>query len=105
MNFTGVFPVRSGPSLRKVGSELAAVEEITWNNYSNSHKTPTTIRPAADPEYELSVEWKTTRDRLLAAGRCRRSAARVLLINERRPQQRRLRAGSRKLHDGGARSA
>ncbi|MGZ8291046.1 MAG: flavodoxin family protein [Telluria sp.] len=75
------------PAFRKVGAELAAVEEIAWENYRDGHKAPVTAKAGpgfADPDYELSVEWRAARDRLLEADQRQKDAAtpsRVLLIN------------------------
>jgi multimeric flavodoxin WrbA len=49
---------------------LARIEEIAWRNYQDGRKAPVTRKAGpgfADPAYELSVEWRETRDRLLAA--------------------------------------
>jgi multimeric flavodoxin WrbA len=46
------------------------VEEIAWQAYEEGRKAPVTRKAGpgfADPEYELSVEWLATRDRLIAA--------------------------------------
>jgi multimeric flavodoxin WrbA len=75
------------PAFKAVGSELATVEEVAWNNYRDSHKAPVTVKAGpgfADPEYELSVEWKATRDKLLAAEAVQKNPStrsRVLVIN------------------------
>ncbi len=75
------------PAFGEVAGELAAVEEVAWNNYSESHKAPRTRKAGpgfADPEYELSVEWIEARDRLLTAEAVQKNPAtrsRVLLIN------------------------
>jgi len=75
------------PSFEQVGQELAAVEEVAWNNYIDSHKAPITVKAGpgfADPDYDLSVEWKEAHDRLLAAEARQKDPAtpsRVLLIN------------------------
>ncbi|WLI90118.1 flavodoxin family protein [Massilia sp. R2A-15] len=74
------------PAFDQVGAELASVEEVAWNNYQESHKAPITEKAGpgfADPGYDLSVEWKATRDRLLAAEKLQKDPAtksRVLLI-------------------------
>lgn len=51
---------------------IARLEAIAWDAFSEGRKAPHT-RPAgpgfADPAYELSDEWRATRDRLLAAQR------------------------------------
>ncbi len=65
---------------------LAQVEEIAWQTYIASDKPAGTERAGegyADPDYQLSVEWKAARDRLLAAERRQKDPAtrpRVLLI-------------------------
>jgi multimeric flavodoxin WrbA len=75
------------PAFEKIADAVAAVEQVAWENYSASHKAPLT-EPAgpgfADPAYELSVEWKAARARLLAAEATQKLAStrsRVLLIN------------------------
>jgi multimeric flavodoxin WrbA len=74
------------PSFKAVGAELARVEDIAWDNYLNSHKSPLTVKAGPefkDPDYDLSVEWKETRDRLLAAEARQKNPAtpsRVLVI-------------------------
>jgi multimeric flavodoxin WrbA len=75
------------PAFDAVAAELAAVEEVAWNNYLGKRKAPRTVRAGegfADPDYELSIEWKETRDRLLAAEARQKDPAtpsRVLVIN------------------------
>jgi multimeric flavodoxin WrbA len=75
------------PAFSKVGAELSAVEEIAWENYRDGHKAPVTAKAGpgfADPDYDLSVEWRATRDRLLEADKHQKDPAtrsRVLLIN------------------------
>jgi multimeric flavodoxin WrbA len=65
---------------------LARVEEVAWDNYINEHKSAQTVQAGpefADPNYALSVEWRQTRDRLLAAEVAQKNPAtrsRVLLI-------------------------
>jgi hypothetical protein len=53
-----------------VCAELAAVEEVAWQNYVGKRKAPRTVKAGpgfADPDYDLSIEWKQTHDRLLGA--------------------------------------
>ena len=75
------------PAFQAVGSELAAVEEIAWDNYQKGRKAPVTAKAGpgfADPGYDLSVEWRATRDRLVEADKRQKDPAgpsRVLLIN------------------------
>lgn len=75
------------PAYEVVSRELASVEEIAWKNYIDSHKAPITVKAGpgfADPDYDLSVEWKEAHDRLLAAEARQKDPAtrsRVLVIN------------------------
>lgn len=58
------------PAFNVVQSEIAQVEQVAWENYINGNKAPVTARAGsgfADPDYDLSVEWKATRDTLIAA--------------------------------------
>jgi multimeric flavodoxin WrbA len=74
------------PAFGRVQQALAEVEAVAWDNYINGHKAPITAKAGegfADPGYELSVEWKATRDRLLAAEARQKditTKSRVLLI-------------------------
>lgn len=75
------------PAFDAVGSELAAIEEIAWDNYQQGRKAPVTAKAGpgfADPGYDLSVEWRATRDRLIEADKRQKdpsAPSRVLLIN------------------------
>jgi multimeric flavodoxin WrbA len=75
------------PAYDAVAGELAALEEVAWNNYVGKRKAPRTVKAGpgfADPDYDLSIEWKETRDRLLAAEARQKDPAtksRILLIN------------------------
>lgn len=74
------------PAYERVEEALAKVEEVAWDNYIHEHKLAHTEKAGpgfADPDYDLSVEWRATRDRLLAAQRRQLDPAtpsRVLLI-------------------------
>ncbi|MRW90699.1 NADPH-dependent FMN reductase [Duganella sp. FT80W] len=74
------------PAFEPVREALAQVEQVAWRNYDAGRKAPRTRKAGpgfADPEYELSVEWTATRDRLLAAEKRQKDAqspSRVLLI-------------------------
>jgi multimeric flavodoxin WrbA len=74
------------PKFDAVAEELAKVEQIAWENYHDGRKAPVTQKAGpefADPDYDLSVEWKATRDRLIAAEALQKNPAtrsRVLLI-------------------------
>jgi multimeric flavodoxin WrbA len=74
------------PAFQKIEDALAQVEEVAWDNYIHSNKLAGTHKagPAfADPDYELSDEWKETRDKLIEAEirqKDRNTRSRVLLI-------------------------
>ena len=49
---------------------IARVEAIAWDGYINGRKSPVTQKAGpefAHPDFDMSVEWLETRDRLLAA--------------------------------------
>jgi len=75
------------PAYEAVGQQLAAVEEVAWQAYVDSRKSPLTVKAGpgfADPDYDLSVEWKEAHDRLVAAEDRQKDPAtrsRILLIN------------------------
>ncbi|HSH90970.1 MAG TPA: flavodoxin family protein [Ramlibacter sp.] len=58
------------PAYRAEDAAIGRIEEIAWLAYKEGRKAPIT-QPAgpgfADPTYELSVEWRAARDKLLAA--------------------------------------
>jgi multimeric flavodoxin WrbA len=74
------------PAFDPERESIARLEEIAWNNYIGSHKAPLTRKAGpgfADPDYDLSVEWAETRDKLLAAAAKQKDPAtrsRVLVI-------------------------
>ena len=58
------------PAFDKEKEAIARIEEIAWGAYKEDRKAPRTAKAGpgfADPNYKLSVEWRETRDRLLAA--------------------------------------
>ncbi|MBQ5949366.1 flavodoxin family protein [Massilia sp. ST3] len=75
------------PGYDALDEELRAIEDVAWDAYTNGRKAPRTVKAGpgfADPDYDLSVEWKETRDRLLAAEARQKDPGaknRVLLIN------------------------
>ena len=75
------------PAYRAVAQELAAVEEVAWQAYADSHKAPVTVKAGPgflDPDYDLSIEWKEAHHRLVAAEARQKDPAtptRILLIN------------------------
>ena len=58
------------PAYQAESVALARLEEIAWEAYREGRKAPVTHKAGAgfaDPDYELSVEWRETRDNLIAA--------------------------------------
>jgi hypothetical protein len=48
------------------------LEEIAWRNYCDARKSPRTEKAGpgfADPDFDLSIEWKAARDRINEAAR------------------------------------
>ena len=66
--------------------EIARLEEIAWGAYHEERKSPITVKAGpgfADPNYDLSIQWKEARDRLIAAEKKQKDPAtrsRVLVI-------------------------
>ena len=75
------------PAYDKVEDALDAIEEVAWDAYTKGRKAPRTVKAGpgfADPDYDLSIEWKEARDRLLAAEARQKDPAtkdRILLVN------------------------
>jgi multimeric flavodoxin WrbA len=65
---------------------LARIEAIAWDAYCKNRKSPVTQKAGPgfeDPDFDMSVEWRATRDRLLAAESHQKDAktrSRVLLV-------------------------
>jgi multimeric flavodoxin WrbA len=58
------------PAFKVECDAIARIEEIAWHAYSEGRKSPRKRKAGpgfADPQYELSVEWLDTRDRLRQA--------------------------------------
>jgi len=58
------------PAFQAESTSLLRLEEIAWQAYTEGRKAPVTQKAGpgfADPDYDLSVEWRETRDRLIAA--------------------------------------
>ncbi|HET8746023.1 MAG TPA: flavodoxin family protein [Ramlibacter sp.] len=58
------------PAYRGEDEAIARLEAIAWEAYSQGRKAPVTRKAGKefqDPDYDLSVEWYETRNRLLAA--------------------------------------
>ena len=74
------------PAFEKESEAIARLEEIAWQAYQGKRKAPRTEKAGpgfADPGYDLSIEWRATRDRLLAAEARQKEAAtrsRVLVV-------------------------
>lgn len=83
LRFHGAF---GHPDFETVSDAMAQVEAVAWDVYINSKKTARVIKAGAgfaDPDYDLSLEWKQTRDRLLAAEARQKdpvAPSRILLI-------------------------
>jgi multimeric flavodoxin WrbA len=60
------------PAFDAAEDAVARLEAIAWEDYQGGRKAPRTRRAGpefADPEYELSLDWLATRDRLREAAR------------------------------------
>ena len=74
------------PAFDAEGEAIARLEAIAWDAYAKGRKAPRTEKAGpgfADPEYQLSVEWRQTRDALIAAEARQKdptTPSRVLLI-------------------------
>jgi multimeric flavodoxin WrbA len=58
------------PAFRAEDASLARLEEIAWQAYTEGRKAPVTRKAGsgyADPDYELSIEWLATKQRIAAA--------------------------------------
>lgn len=58
------------PAYRGESDALARLEAIAYDAYKQGRKAPVTQKAGpgfADPDYDLSVEWRETRDKLIAA--------------------------------------
>lgn len=74
------------PAFNAAQAAIDQVESIAWDNYIHSRKAPVTEKAGpgyADPDYDLSVEWRDASDRLRVAEARQKdpaTASRVLLI-------------------------
>ncbi|OZI60148.1 flavodoxin family protein [Bordetella genomosp. 11] len=74
------------PAFRPEQAAIDRLEAIAWDGYRNSRKAPVTEKAgpgAADPNYDVSVEWKAAAARLREAARIQArpdTPSRVLLI-------------------------
>ena len=86
--FTRRFRERvADPRFRAVDAQIDEIADVASGSYIEYRKSPRTRRAGpgfAHPDYELSLDWLETRDRIRAAERAhknRRAPSRVLLIN------------------------
>lgn len=74
------------PAFQAEKEALERLEAIAWDAYEGSRKAPITVKAGleyADPDYDMSVEWKETHDRLARASEIQRdphTRSRVLVI-------------------------
>ncbi|MFM0259788.1 flavodoxin family protein [Paraburkholderia sediminicola] len=75
------------PAFRGEDASLGRLEEIAWDAYAEGRKSPITAKAGpgfADPDYDLSVEWRDASERIKTAQRKQAdpsSASRVLIVN------------------------
>src|SRR5438034_9036751 len=58
------------PAFEKEKEAIARIETIAWKAYKDDRKSPRTAKAGpgfANPKYDLSIEWRETRDRLIKA--------------------------------------
>ena len=74
------------PAYEKEKDALERIEKVAWDVYKDDRKWPRTRKAGAgfaDPEFELSVQWLETRDRIQEAERKQKdksSKSRVLVV-------------------------
>ena len=74
------------PAYQAEQEALRRLEKIAFEAYSEGRKAPRTQKAGpefADPDYDLSIEWRATRDKLIAAQKRwgdNATASRVLLV-------------------------
>jgi multimeric flavodoxin WrbA len=74
------------PRFEKESEAIARLEEIAWTNYKDERKSPVTVKAGpgfADPDFDLAVEWREARERLVAAEKRQKdphTQSRVLVI-------------------------
>jgi multimeric flavodoxin WrbA len=75
------------PAFRAEDAAIDRLEAIAWDGYCQARKSPLKRKAGPefkDPDYDMSVEWYDTRNRLIAAQQKwgeRATASRVLVIN------------------------
>jgi multimeric flavodoxin WrbA len=74
------------PAYRAHDKTIEQLESIAWDAYREGRKAPLTEKAGpefTDPDYDLSVQWRETRDRVLAAASRQRdpsSPSRILVV-------------------------
>ena len=74
------------PAFRAEDDAISRVEEVAWEAYQEGRKSPLTRKAGsgyADPDYDLSIEWLDTKDRIekaQAAWKDPATPSRVLLV-------------------------
>ncbi|HYC44667.1 MAG TPA: flavodoxin family protein [Burkholderiales bacterium] len=74
------------PAYRAYDEVIGEMEAIAWSAYCEGRKSPITEKAGpgfADPDFDLSVQWRETRERVRAADARRReasAASRVLVV-------------------------
>jgi hypothetical protein len=75
------------PAFRAEDQSLVRLESIAWDPYCASHKSPITEKAGpefADPDYDLSVEWRAASERIKAAQKKQKdqsTTSRVPIVN------------------------
>jgi multimeric flavodoxin WrbA len=75
------------PAFAPLQAEIGRLAEVAWDGYRNNRKAPRTERAGpgfADPDYELSIEWRAASERIKKAEQRHKNPAspsRILLIN------------------------
>lgn len=73
------------PHFLPLEKQIAEISEVAWKNYQDSRKAPKTVKAGSefkDPNYDLSIEWLATRNRLQEIESQHATAkTRILVIN------------------------
>ena len=75
------------PAFEPLGKEIDAIIAAAWDAYSRSRKAPLTRKAGAgfaDPDYEIAIDWLSTRDAINQAQRRHddpHEQPRILIVN------------------------
>jgi hypothetical protein len=75
------------PAFRHEDESVARLEAIAWDAYAQGRKSPVTEKAGpgfANPDYDLSVEWRDAKQRIRAAQQTQQDRAtrsRILIVN------------------------